>query len=435
MFKRTHFKKEMTFIRFIILSVVLLELFAVNTSALGIKLLCLDKGQKIEFSQCNPNMNNKICQTSSCQICVNEIKSGVFCPANINNCKDPCVKLGNDNPSPVQPPTSFTSSVMLIEPQENYFQQNESQIDFTFKITDSSKISKCSLMLDSNETIFSKTRIQSGTNKLSYKVPFGEHVWNIRCYSRDSNQTTDSETRKIAIGSKNDQWGKDIMLISPEDNFTATGTQIVDFVYNLSKSLDVSKINKCELFLNNESVSMNNNMSITSLSNSLPPANYGWNIKCTKLDNSSISSVMRFLTINNPPPQQSNNGGGSSGGGSSGGDSSGGGGFVLENKPKNKSTNSTNSIQKIEQLTQGTEENSSQNNDTVDGKVDVKNASWYNSITGAVVGAVDKVKNNRSTAIGFVIFAVVALVLLNVLRKKKEDIEIQKLIRSLAVTP
>ena len=55
-------------------------------SAREYTLLCLKKGEKIEFSKCNPRMNDKTCRYDSCRYCVYNGVSGAYCHALLNNC-------------------------------------------------------------------------------------------------------------------------------------------------------------------------------------------------------------------------------------------------------------------------------------------------------------------------------------------------------------
>ena len=48
--------------------------------------LCLTKGQQIEFSECNPAMDDRTCGSTSCTYCVVRKDSGVYCPASPNKC-------------------------------------------------------------------------------------------------------------------------------------------------------------------------------------------------------------------------------------------------------------------------------------------------------------------------------------------------------------
>ena len=48
-------------------------------SASDLKLLCLDKGEKVRFSQCNEAISDRTCNSvTGCMFCVNEPYDGVY---------------------------------------------------------------------------------------------------------------------------------------------------------------------------------------------------------------------------------------------------------------------------------------------------------------------------------------------------------------------
>jgi len=72
---------KVIFITFLIIAFVSLS------SAATIKLLCINEGDKVLFSKCNALMADRTCTTSQgCRYCVSEIRSGVYCPVNLNEC-------------------------------------------------------------------------------------------------------------------------------------------------------------------------------------------------------------------------------------------------------------------------------------------------------------------------------------------------------------
>ena len=57
------------------------------TAASSPTLLCLNKGDELEFSKCNSKIDDRVCEDElGCQYCVTEIRNGVYCPRNINDC-------------------------------------------------------------------------------------------------------------------------------------------------------------------------------------------------------------------------------------------------------------------------------------------------------------------------------------------------------------
>jgi hypothetical protein len=66
---------------------LLLMLVSLNFVIADIQLVCLNKGETIEFSLCNPKIEDRYCDSSGgCSFCVDEISPGVFCQQHINKC-------------------------------------------------------------------------------------------------------------------------------------------------------------------------------------------------------------------------------------------------------------------------------------------------------------------------------------------------------------
>ena len=81
--------------RVMLILVLFVFLISVSLISANTKLLCVDKGQKIEFSRCNPLIPDRVCTTQSgCQFCVNEASKGIYCPVfyslHITQKGDPC---------------------------------------------------------------------------------------------------------------------------------------------------------------------------------------------------------------------------------------------------------------------------------------------------------------------------------------------------------
>ena len=78
---------------FTILLLILPIAFADN------KLLCLNRGERVEFSKCNPHIPDRTCDSDTgCQFCTDMIADGVYCPASINKCNSlglSCSSLNN----------------------------------------------------------------------------------------------------------------------------------------------------------------------------------------------------------------------------------------------------------------------------------------------------------------------------------------------------
>jgi len=75
--KKTGMKKTIIITALTIFTILLISLVSAEYQK-----VCLNKGEKIKFSKCNPYMKDYTCGEDKCQICVNEISEGIYCPAN-----------------------------------------------------------------------------------------------------------------------------------------------------------------------------------------------------------------------------------------------------------------------------------------------------------------------------------------------------------------
>ncbi len=367
-----------------ILLFISIILLATTTIAVGAQLFCLKEGQTIKFSECNPNIEDKICETTTCQICVNEIRNRIYCPININKCNQQCITFEESHQE--DPP-----KITLISPQPNQIIQTPQQTDFLFRVTRSYDIKACDLILD-NISIPITSRIQSGNNKIAQFVQSGEHSWQIQCTTR-SNVQINSEIMTLTVQSNqnnnqnpdNNNFPASITLISPEDNKTTTQNQDIMFTFKITRDLITEQL-ECSLIINNVSVlSINTNSDTNTLSYSAQKGQYIWSIKC-KNEEEIFLSQTRTLTIalqsNQDNSQSSSINVGTSGG--SGGSSSGGG-AITQGKKSNKiknlsSTNNTNTVQLV-----------SLNSNTTNDNKTIKQMKTA-ATTEAVMGTLEKYK-------------------------------------------
>ncbi|MDO8508606.1 MAG: hypothetical protein Q7S27_02885 [Nanoarchaeota archaeon] len=409
------------------LLLIFIAIIANLAAAQGSKLLCLTKGQTVKFSQCNPNMEDKKCVTSSCQLCVNEIRSGVYCPQNINECDSACEKFEE----PIQTSDENLPKITLSNPINNLILDKPSKIDFSFTVTQAFSINKCSLLINGNSTISTQARIQSKSIILSHTLNEGGYSWNIECTTRDGKNIIKSVSRTLIISPANEQNNtqfSEINLLSPTDNFTSPSKNLV-FNYTLPQL--ISAYSSCNLIVDNNTVLTSANLSETIFSYSPGAGTHSWLITCNKIDNSNISSQLRTMTISVPQNDNQNdnqnNGGG--GGGSITINS------IVDNK-KAQSKNSTNvSSLPIEELSQ-TSEDEDEEILPEEEPIEKKSEKTFKSaITGAVTGAVSAVKNNKMTAIIFVVVILAFFMMINLSRKKKENKNINTMIKSLVTIP
>ena len=347
----------------------------------------MTEGQTLRFSECNPNIQDKTCENTICQFCVNEISSGVYCPASLNQCNSVCIsyeeRSDEDLPVPV---------ITIRSPSELFVSEDETFVDFTFDVTRANQIGsrgKCKLYLDDVNVAESTSSIRLSNNVIRYFVESGSYSWKISCTTGLAPiVTVFSETRRLSVAlppqNETDQNQSEnqseqentifpISLISPVEGFPATDTQSLEFVYNFTNS-SISNINRCNLILNNEPVSSNQTILYSNQTNSIiysvSPNSYSWKINCTSNNNSTISSNARSFTISSPSAPSS----GSSGGG--GGSSSSGTIFL--------NSNSSNQTLEFENLSASDEKN-----ETISEEEQTNNSP---GITGGVIGVAKKYK-------------------------------------------
>src|SRR3989344_3548189 len=72
------------------LGIYIIFLFLIIPSALAAKetqLLCLSEGETVQFSKCNPLIQDRTCDATSCQYCVTfDSSTGVYCNAALSVC-------------------------------------------------------------------------------------------------------------------------------------------------------------------------------------------------------------------------------------------------------------------------------------------------------------------------------------------------------------
>ncbi len=399
-------------------------------SSLGTKLLCLTEGQTVKLSECNPSIRDKKCTTTSCQICVNEIRDGVYCPANINDCTDPCVEVFDDSDSiNVDEPEVNIPVITLLDPQDRLIIEKPTNLDFSFRVTESFNIESCSLMLDSQVVAKNTARIQSKTNKISFAVPLGRHEWHIICKTKEGKSTLRSSNRVIFVGQEsfendaNKTGGID--LISPVDNYQASGHQTINFEFEiLKKDFNTAQ---CTLIIDN---SINNTLSLIKENNSIPHSlNIGrhtWFIQCIDSTGINFFSEIRSLVLSAIEANAET--------------SSGGGGGIVKNsiisneKVQIEENNEQGSI--LTELSTANEESDVlSNNEPNQIESILKEESSGNGpfgITGAVTGVRSIINANKSIAIIFIVIIIAGLLMINLVRKKRENKNINRMIKSLA---
>jgi len=135
-------------------------------------------------------MEDYLCTSTTCSLCVYEIRDGVYCHGNFNDCDGECTYL-YDEPEqpPINPPIEDSSIVVLINPADDYYLENPAQVTFSFKIikkTQKARFSICELVVD-GEVVNSRSTPQfTLPYDLKYSLTNGLHNWRIYCTEAES---------------------------------------------------------------------------------------------------------------------------------------------------------------------------------------------------------------------------------------------------------
>ena len=338
---------------------VLAFLLIVNVSFVSAtaQLICLEDGQTIFFSDCNANMNDYVCESTTCQVCTDEIRSGVYCPGSPNVCNGipgGCTYITDEPIDPEQPPEDLPL-ITIVGPEDGLSEDSPTAIPFSFTVELSSRFETCELMVDDVSVDVKNRPIYLSTQIFPHTPEVGEHDWKIKCILRDSygGWAVSSETRTITIGGEvtpavcgdgvvegteqcddgnvvdgdgcsaicEDEIPEEqteVVLTSPANAYSVTGAQDINFNFGFDDTVVLDEIVSCELILNDVNVSqITEILSENTITHNLGIDSYTWSIDCILTDDSALSSISRTLTINEVPVSPPSGGGGG-GGGSSG---------------------------------------------------------------------------------------------------------------------
>ncbi len=193
-----------------------------------------------------------------------------------------------------------TPPVVNLEFPFNNTWINIVNITFRYNAIDPGNIKNCSLYIDNvlnkTNTTVAKDISQNFTVD---NIAEGNHTWFVSCYDNSSiyNQGNSSLGNFSADGTM-----PFVSLINPE-NPTTTPNNTILFQYNVTDNFDVMN---CSLILNDARVQTN--ASITknvtlNFSLTILGGEYRWQVNCTDQANNIASSVINFLTINDPDLQ------------------------------------------------------------------------------------------------------------------------------------
>ena len=360
------------------------------------RLLCLEENQTVRFSECNPLIQDRTCTSATgCQFCVTRSLSGVYCPASINECNsigascsildDPLSNSSDNNQ------TNIYFNTTLISPVDDYSVNGTSSIQFKYRVTFSTNMTQCNLLMNDVVIASNSSRITSTTNTITKTIIAGNYTWKIKCIDKNS-LSANSSSRFISILPKPLLFN--VTLISPTNNISYNETANVTFVYNVS---DATKALSCSLLLNNTIVASNSSRIIKGLNDiiyEVAPGNYNWAIYCIDTSMNVGTSTSRSLHVEGETDNTDENSGGNGGGGGGGG-----GGSSIK-----KLTNSTNTNSTVPSSNNSLTTNVSSANQTA------KNNASTSSITGASIGST--IKKNIVPIVVFLAIIAVAWLLM-----------------------
>ena len=97
-----------------LLSLSLLSIFLILTfsflASSATQLLCLGKGEKVKFSECNPAMSDYTCSATICNICVTLCSNGAYGPASLNACNGQDLTCDSSSSLDQEPPVLTISN-------------------------------------------------------------------------------------------------------------------------------------------------------------------------------------------------------------------------------------------------------------------------------------------------------------------------------------
>lgn len=79
-------KNILLIISVMLLTLIISVIMTAIVSATTYNLLCLGKGGKVKFSECNPGIRDYTCTSTSCNICASICSNGAYGPASPNTC-------------------------------------------------------------------------------------------------------------------------------------------------------------------------------------------------------------------------------------------------------------------------------------------------------------------------------------------------------------
>lgn len=379
------------------------------------QLLCLNSGQTVHFSQCNPDIDDRTCTSSGgCQYCVNRMPGNVYCPASINECHSspsctflPDAPIDNNSTNGTSGGSSNSTgmlSVILGSPADRA--TVGTSVTFSYDVVHSTLVKNCTLFVNGRSRQTNQSTVLEQNNVFTQTLTLGNSTWFVECYDRQ-NRRTASVTRRLTVTNSGTSGGSSvgprIDLFAPSDGYSGeAGQTSVSFEFAFANMSVSQRPTQCSHVLNGNAVSLPiNTLSFTSRNNitlSVEAGSYTWSIRCTNQTQGALNSETRTFTIAAAAPA----------GGSSGGGGGGGGGGSHRSSTTRTSQNATQNTTVIVLNSPITEEQTSSNLSS-DGSA---------PITGAAVGQFSGAMNGL--LIAFVILIIAGLLLVFIYWKKRK---------------
>ncbi len=172
----------------------------------------------------------------------------------------------------------------------------------------------CSYSMNNGRTNITMNAL-NGTTFWHVNSSIAAGNYNVTYYCNDSTGNLNSSSM---LYFNIDTIAPNITLTSPDDGYSATGTQTIYFMYNVSDNLNLSY---CALIIDGTIADYNetalSNGTNDTIAKELGAGSYSWSINCTDYAGNRGNSSTRTLTINSEstPPSSSGGGGGGGGGG------------------------------------------------------------------------------------------------------------------------
>lgn len=152
----------------LIFTVFFIVLIINFSSAATTKLLCVNEGDKVLFSKCNPSISDRTCTTSQgCRYCVNKISPGIYCPTNLNQCNGEGFTC-QQNLNPNNLPVNNNQDSNLNNPSNTNTNTQTNRNTSTNPNYDSQINTQTSIVLDNNK--LNKNQLENENPKKSLLI-------------------------------------------------------------------------------------------------------------------------------------------------------------------------------------------------------------------------------------------------------------------------